>query len=97
MEKRKARNLVEADGLLWIKRAGVLWGDYPTCAEYIGLAPGSFATYVWRHNFKTIKYGRRSLVRKDHLDKQSGAADRIPIDSKHKLPLRGRKNRARSR
>ena len=69
MNKRKPRNLVKQDGLMWVSRAGRLWGDYPTCAEYIGIAPGSFATYVWRHNLKTIKYGRQSLVCKLDLGK----------------------------
>ena len=67
MKNTKPRNLVKQDGLFWISRAGRLWGDYPTCAEYIGIAPGSFATYVWRHSLKTIKYGRLSLVCKVDL------------------------------
>lgn len=71
---RRPRNLVEQDGLMWIKRAGRLWGDYKTCAEYTGIAPSSFATFVWRHNIKTIKYGRRSLASKLDLDMKSGAA-----------------------
>ena len=75
---------------MWVSRAGRLWGDYPTCAEYIGIAQGSFATYVWRHNLKTIRYGRRSLVNKLDLDKRSGAVDRVPVCSDGKLPLRGR-------
>lgn len=71
---RRPRNLVEEDGLLWVKRAGRLWGNYKTCSEYMGIAPSSFATYVWRHNLKSIKHGRRSLVSKDQLDRESGAA-----------------------
>lgn len=70
---RPPRNLVEEDGLKWVKRAGRLWGTYRTCAEYIGVNRSSFATYVWRHNLKTIKHGRRSLVSKDALDRVSGA------------------------
>ena len=70
---RKPRNLVTEDGLPWINRAGRLWGTYKTCAEYMGQAPGSFATYVWRHNLKTIKHGRWSLVSKEELDRKSGA------------------------
>jgi len=70
---RKPRNLVEADGLMWIPRAGLLWGTYRVCAEYMGVAPSSFATHVWRHNLKTIKHGRRSLVSKEELDRKSGA------------------------
>lgn len=93
MKKRKPKNLVEEDGLIWISRAGILWGDYTTCAEYIGLAPGSFATYVWRHNLRTIKYGRRSLVSKIDLDKRSGAVDKVPVCSDGKLPLRRRRER----
>ena len=71
---RRPRNLVQQDGLPWIKRAGRLWGTYKTCAEYMGLKSSSFATFVWRHNLKSIKYGRRSLVSKDELDRKSGAA-----------------------
>jgi len=71
---RRPRNLVKEDGLPWIKRGGRLWGTYKTCAEYIGLNPSSFATYVWRHNLKPIKHGRRSLVSKEELDEKSGAA-----------------------
>ncbi len=93
MKKQKPRNLVEADGLMWIRRAGILWGDYKTAAEYIGLAPGSFATYVWRHNLRTIRYGRRSLVSKIDLDKRSGAIDKVPVCSDGKLPLRGRRKK----
>ncbi len=69
----RPRNLVKEDGLMWIKRAGRLWGTYKTCAEYMGLNPSSFATFVWRHNLKSIKHGRRSLVSKDELDRKSGA------------------------
>lgn len=71
----RPRNLVQEDGLMWIKRAGRLWGTYKTCAEYMGLRPGSFATFVWRHNLKSIKHGRRSLVSKDELDRKSGAKE----------------------
>ena len=70
---RRPRNLVEEDGLMWIKRAGRLWGTYKTCAEYMGLKPSSFATFVWRHNLNSIKHGRRSLVSKEELDRKSGA------------------------
>ena len=70
---RQPRNLVEEDGLMWIKRAGRLWGTYKTCAEYMGLNPGSFATFVWRHNLNSIKHGRRSLVSKEELNRKSGA------------------------
>lgn len=75
------RNLVEADGLQWIKRAGQLWGTYRTCAEYTGIAQSSFAAYVWRHNLKSIKHGRRSLVSKEELDRKSGAAQDVPLPS----------------
>jgi hypothetical protein len=71
--KRRPRNLIEQDGLNWISQAGYLWGDYKTCAEYIGIAPSSFAQYVWRHGLRTIKYGRRSLVSKKELDRVTGA------------------------
>ena len=70
---RRPRNLVQQDGLMWIKRAGRLWGTYKVCSEYMGLSPGSFATFVWRHNLVSIKHGRRSLVAKDELDRRSGA------------------------
>ena len=69
----RPRNLVQQDGLPWIKRGGRLWGTYKVCAEYMGLSPGSFATYVWRHNLKSIRHGRRSLVSKEELDQKSGA------------------------
>lgn len=71
---RRPRNLVCVDGLPWIKRGGRLWGPYKVCAEYIGVSPNSFATYVYRHNLKTIKHGRRSLVSKEELDNVTGAA-----------------------
>ena len=70
---RRPRNLVKEDGLMWISRAGHLWGDYRTCSEYLGIAPSSFATYVWRHGIKTIRYGRKALASKLDLDKKSGA------------------------
>jgi len=44
---RPPRNLVEEDGLNWIKRAGRLWGTYRTCAEYVGLS------YRKKHQKKT--------------------------------------------
>ena len=93
MKNSKPRNLVKQDGLYWISRAEILWGDYETCAEYLGLVSKSFATYVWRHNLKTIKHGKCSLVRKDHLDKRTGAVDRVPVCSDAKLPLRGRRKK----
>ncbi len=74
VKKSKATNLVEEDGLMWRRRAGRLWGDYATCARYMGIAPSSFAAYVWRHNIKTIRHGRNSLASKLDLDMKSGAA-----------------------
>jgi len=74
---RRPRNLIEEDGLMWIRRGGRIWGTYRTCAEYMGIAPTGFAAYVWRHNIKTIKYGRRSLASKGDLDRKSGAANEL--------------------
>jgi hypothetical protein len=62
------------DGLPWFQKGGKLWGTYHVCAEYMGIASNSFASYVWRHNLRSIKHGRRSLVSKDELDRKSGAA-----------------------
>lgn len=73
---------------MWVSRAGRLWGDYKTCAEYMGIAPSSFAAYVWRHNIKTIKYGRRSLASKSDLDRKSGAAQDDSNVTSNQLPLR---------
>ncbi len=88
MKKRKPRNLAEQDGLMWRSRAGRLWGDYQTCAEYMGIAPNSFAAYVWRHSIKTIKSGRKTLASKDDLDKKSGAAQDDSNVTSNQLPLR---------
>ena len=85
--KRQPRNLVEEDGLMWISRAGRLWGNYKTCAEYMGIAPSSFATYVWRHNLRTIKYGRRSLASKEDLDRESGAIAGAVVYPAEEFPL----------
>ena len=74
---RKPRNRVVEDGLPWIKRGGRLWGTYHVSAEYIGIAPSSFATYVWRHNLVSIKHGRRSLVSKEELDRKSGVTNDV--------------------
>lgn len=93
MKQRKPRNIVYRDGLPWHKRAGRLWGDYPTCAEYIGCAPSSFPVWVWRHGIRTIKSGRHSLALKSDIDRVSGAAledtsnglasERLPFRARH--------------
>lgn len=75
MKRRKLRNLVEADGVMWVPQAGQLWGDYKTCALYRGILPSSFPAYVWRHGIRTITYGRRKLASKEDIDRKSGAAD----------------------
>ena len=64
---------ISEDGFEWISRAGQLWGDYKTCAAYLGMKANSFVAFRWKHNLKTIKHGRRSLVRKSDLDKTTGA------------------------
>ena len=87
---RRPRNIVEQDGLEWIKRAGRLWGDYKTCATYIGCAHSSFASFVWRHGIKTIKHGRKSLASKDELDRVSGAAEQNSTSPAERIPLRKR-------
>lgn len=88
--KKQPRNVIYLDGLPWIKRAGRLWGDYKTCAEYIGCAPSSFAVYVWRHNIRTIKHGRKSLALKSDLDRISGAALEESPKPSERLPFRAR-------
>lgn len=90
-KRRKPRNLFEEDGLLWVRRAGRLWGDYKTCATYIGCAHSSFASFVWRHGIKTIKHGRRSLVSKADLDRVSGAAEQNSTSPSERIPLRQRR------
>ncbi len=74
MKKRKQRNVVEEDGLPWIRRGGQLWGTYDVCSEYIGCSRNSFPAFVWRHNIRTIKHGRRSLALKSDLDQASDAS-----------------------
>lgn len=93
MKKRIPRNVLYLDGLPWIKRAGRLWGEYETCAEYIGCSPNSFPVYVWRHNIRTIKHGRKSLALKADLDRISGAAidDAPKLPEGERLPFRGRR------
>ncbi len=90
--KKQPRNVIYRDGLPWIKRGGRLWGDYKTCAEYIGCAPSSFAVYVWRHNIRTIKHGRKSLALKSDLDQKSGAATPEQSKLSERLPFRGRRH-----
>ncbi len=90
-KRRKPRSLFEEDGLLWVRRAGRLWGDYKTCATYIGCAHASFASYVWRHNIRTIKHGRLTLASKDDLDTKSGAADEDSTSPAERIPLRKRR------
>ena len=68
-----ASKIVTEDGFDWIQRAGQLWGDYRTCAEYVGMKSDSFAVYRYKHNLKTIKHGRKSMVRKSDLDQSTGA------------------------
>lgn len=93
--KSLPRNLVMKDGLMWFSRAGQLWGDYKTAAEYIGCMPSSFPCYVWRHNLKTIKHGRKSLVSKQELDEKTGALMGAtgPSVQFEYLPIRGRQRR----
>ena len=91
MKKRKPRNLVEEDRLMWVPQAGQLWGDYKTCAKYRGISPSSFAAYVWRHHIKTITYGRRKIVRKTDLDRLSGAMVAASQQAAAPLPLRRRR------
>ena len=62
---------VVEDGYEWIPRAGQLWGTYDTCAAYMGMLPGSFAVYRYRHNLKSIKHGKKAIIRKADLDRQA--------------------------
>ena len=84
---RKPRNLVMEDGLPWFQRGGRLWGTYRVGAEYMGIAPNSFATFVWRHNLKSIKHGRRSLVAKDELDEKSGVVRKVAPLPRERIPF----------
>lgn len=68
-----SNQVVIADGHEWIQRAGRLWGTYETCAEYLGMGQSSLANYVWRHNLKSIRHGRKALLNKTDLDRASGA------------------------
>ena len=68
-----ANKLVVADGHEWIQRAGQLWGTYETCAAYLGICRASLTNYVWRHNLRTIRHGRKALINKLELDRASGA------------------------
>lgn len=67
-------NLVLEDGYEWIQRGGKLWGTYDVAAPYSGNKRASFPNYVFRHDIKTIKHGRLTLVDKADLDRKSGAA-----------------------
>ncbi len=67
-------NTVNQDGFEWIPRAGGLWADYKTGAEYNGITEGSMRNYVFRHRLKTIQFGRKKLVNKSDLDRVSGLA-----------------------
>ena len=64
---------VAEDGYEWIQRAGQLWGDYSTCASYIGMKRQSFTVYRYKHNLKTIRHGRKAMIRKSDLDQSTGA------------------------
>jgi hypothetical protein len=65
-------NTVNQDGFEWIPRAGGLWVDFKTGAEYNGITEGSMRNYVFRHRLKTIQFGRKKLVNKADLDRASG-------------------------
>ncbi len=67
-------NTVNQDGFEWIPRAGGLWADYKTGAEYNGITEGSMRNYVFRHRLQTIQFGRKKLVNKSDLDRASGLA-----------------------
>ena len=90
-KRKKPRNLVEQDGLMWIKRGGQLWGNYDVCSEYTGVARSSFPVFVWRHGVKTIKHGRLTLASKEDIDQKSGAAPNVPLLPSERLPIRGRR------
>lgn len=68
-----SNQLVVADGFEWISRAGRLWGNYQTCAEYIGMTEGHTRNIVSQHHVPTIRHGRKALVSKDDLDQATGA------------------------
>ena len=89
-KRKKPRNIVENDGLPWIKRGGQLWGTYDVCSEYTGVARSSFPVFVWRHGVKTIKHGRLTLASKKDIDQKSGAAQDDAIAASSQLPLRSR-------
>ena len=72
-----ASKTIAEDGYEWIQRAGQLWGDYQTSASYIGMKPDSFAVYRYKHNLRTIKHGRKSMVRKSDLDRATGAQQQL--------------------
>ena len=65
---------VELDGHQWIQRAGFLWGTYQTISSYIGYKePQAVANFALRNNLTRIKHGRESCLRKDQVDKTTGA------------------------
>ena len=87
-KRKKPRNLVEEDGLPWIKRGGQLWGTYDVCSEYTGVARSSFPVFVWRHGVKTIKHGRLTLASKEDLDQKSGAGWKVSPSPRERIPRR---------
>ena len=90
-KRKKPRNLVEQDGLMWIKRGGQLGGNYDVSTEYTVIARSSFPVFVWRHGVKTIKHGRLTLASKEDIDQKSGAAPNVPLLPSERLPIRGRR------
>jgi hypothetical protein len=69
-----ADRVIQQDGFPWIPRAGGLWADYKTGAQYQGIQnEAAFRNYVCRHELRTIRHGRRKLVNKADLDRLSGA------------------------
>ena len=69
------KKTVTQDGYEWIQRGGYLWGGYPTIKSYMGFSSvESVVTWAYRHNLKKIKHGKYTLIRKDQVDKVSGAS-----------------------
>lgn len=91
MKKRKQRNVLEEDGLPWIRRGGQLWGTYDVCSEYIGCSRSSFPAFIWRHGIKTIKHGRLTLASKKDLDLKSGTVHEVSPSSSKQFLRRARR------
>ena len=66
---------VTQDGHEWLQRAGYLWGTYNTIRSYIGFrSTESVIAYAARNNLRRIKHGKFTLLRKDQVDRATGAS-----------------------